>query len=118
MIHTYIPIGLMFVLALGLGVVFLLAFRFLGPYAPNKVKNSTYECGIEPLGDARRPFPVKYYIVAMVFIVFDIEVVFLYPWAIQVRKFGTYGLIEIFVFVAILFVGLIYIWKKGVLEWR
>jgi NADH-quinone oxidoreductase subunit A len=118
MIQTYYPVGLMMVLAAGLGIVFLLLFRLLGPYAPNKLKATSYECGIEPQGDVRHPLSVRYYVVAMVFVVFDIEVVFLYPWAVQVEKFGVYGFIEMMLFVAILLVGLVYIWKKGVLSWQ
>jgi NADH-quinone oxidoreductase subunit A len=77
-----------------------------------------YECGCEPIGTARERFPIKFYLIAMLFILFDIEAVFLYPWAILYKKLGVFGLVEMGVFVVILFVGYIYVWKKGALEWE
>ena len=84
----------------------------------NAIKNSPYECGIEPVGDARQRFPVKFYLVAVLFILFDIEAVFLYPWAVTFRQLGLYGLIEMALFIVILFVGYLYLLKKRALEWE
>ena len=101
-----------------LGVVFLLLQRFLGPHRPNPEKLSTYESGMPPVRSARERFSVKYYMVAVLFILFDIEVIFLYPWAVAYRQLALFGLIEMFVFILILAIGFAYAWKKGALEWR
>ena len=90
----------------------------IGRRVKNKVKDMPYECGIAPTGDARERFSVKFYLVAMLFILFDIEAIFLYPWAVVHRYLGWFGLIEMAVFVAILVVGYIYIWMRGAFEWE
>ena len=90
----------------------------LHPKAPNKIKNTTYECGMRTFGDARIQFDVKYYMIALLFLFFDIEAVFLFPWAVVFNKLGLYALIEGFIFIFILFLGLIYIIKKGFLDWK
>lgn len=113
----YLPILILLMVATTLAVVALLLGSFLGPRKSNPAKLSTYESGKMPIGDARRPFPVKYYLTAMLFILFDIEVVFLYPWAVLLRKLKVFGLIEMGVFVAVLLIGYVYVWKKGALEW-
>jgi NADH-quinone oxidoreductase subunit A len=97
--------------------IFVLVARFLGPRNPNAKKTEIYECGMPPIGSARQRFSVKFYIVAMLFILFDIEVAFLYPWACLFRELGLFGLIEMAIFVFILLVGLVYVWRKGALEW-
>ena len=89
----------------------------LGPRHPSKVKLNAYECGIEPTGDARQRFSVKFFLVAMVFILFDVEVIFLYPWAVTFFKLGLIGLIEMLIFIALFVVAYVYAWKKGALEW-
>ncbi len=107
-------------LALGvtISVAFVLLSRFLGPRNANPEKVSVYECGVAPVGTARERFPVRFYLVAILFIVFDIEAVFLYPWARLFRELGLFGLIEMGVFILILVVGLVYAWRKGALEWE
>ena len=88
------------------------------PKAPNKIKNSTYECGMKPYGDSRIQFDAKYYMYALLFIIFDIEAVFLFPWAVAFNKLGLYGLIEALIFILILVIGLVYSWKKDILKWQ
>ncbi len=115
--RSYLPALLMLALAVGFTLVTVAASRFVGPFRPSREKNMPYECGIEPVGTARERFSVKFYLVAMLFIVFDIEAVFLYPWAVAFRQLRLFGLIEMLVFIALLLVGYVYIWKKGALEW-
>ena len=114
----YFPI--IFFLALGaiLGTVLLVAGRVLGRHLPDAQKNSPYECGFEAFEDARMKFDVRYYLIAIIFILFDLEIAFLFPWAIVYKMLGLYGFIIMSVFLAILIVGFIYIWKKGALEWE
>jgi NADH-quinone oxidoreductase subunit A len=118
MLQNYVPILILLLLALGFGLFAVGVSALLGPKRPNSEKLSTYECGMTVDPDARRPFDVKYYLVAMAFLVFDVEVVFLYPWAVKFKALGLFGLIEMLVFLAILLVGYAYIWRKGVLEWE
>jgi NADH-quinone oxidoreductase subunit A len=122
MLVEFLPIFLMIVLALGLALTLLKAAQYLGPSRPRTVKSSPYESGMDPIGTARERYSVKFYLVAMIFIVFDVEVVFMYPWAVSFQTFleagaglGAFGVI--FVFILILFVGLIYDIKKGGLDW-
>ena len=122
MLVEFLPIFLMIVLALGLALTLLKAAQYLGPSRPRAVKASPYESGMDPVGSARERYSVKFYLVAMIFIVFDVEVVFMYPWAVSFQTFleadaglGAFGVI--FVFILILFVGLIYDIKKGGLDW-
>jgi NADH-quinone oxidoreductase subunit A len=96
----------------------LFASRLIAPHHPNPLKNSPYECGEKPMGSAFMQFHVGYYLLALIFLIFDVEAAFLYPWATVLRELGTLGLIEAGVFVFILLLGLIYAWKKGVLEWE
>ncbi len=112
--------SILFMLALGgtVAVLFVLLSRFLGPRNPNPRKTTTYECGVEPTGSARQRFPVRFYLVAMLFILFDIEAVFLYPWARLLRRLGVFGLVEMGIFILILVVGLVYAWRKGALDWE
>src|SRR2546425_12441411 len=117
MLANYIPVAMMIVVALGFGVLMVTLSRWLGPRRPNFQKLSTYESGMIPVGTTRERVSVKYYIVGMLFIIFDIELVFLYPWAVTFDKLGAYALWEMFLFIALLFVGYIYILKKGALEW-
>ncbi|HEY2924476.1 MAG TPA: NADH-quinone oxidoreductase subunit A [Candidatus Eisenbacteria bacterium] len=114
---AFIPILMMLIVAIGFAVFTLLGSHFLGKRVNDPAKLSPYECGITPTGSARERFHTRFYLVAMLFIVFDIETVFLYPWAIVFKQLGMFGLIEMGIFVAILLIGLIYVWGKGALEW-
>ena len=111
------PILALLVIAIGFAVGAVLLSRVLGPYRPNKVKNQSYECGIDPVGDARLRFSVKFYVIAMLFILFDIEAIFLYPWAVMFQQLRLFGLIEMLAFLGFLVMGYIYLWKRGALEW-
>ncbi len=113
----YFPIMLFIVLALVFGIWTLVISSLLQPKYPEPEKLSTYECGSEPFSDARMPFPVRYYIFAMLFVIFDIEVIFLYPWAVVFTKIELIGLIEMLVFIGLFLVAYIYAWRKGALEW-
>ncbi|MEN3026940.1 MAG: NADH-quinone oxidoreductase subunit A, partial [Chlorobiota bacterium] len=99
------------------GATNILAAELLGPRRPTWRKLTTYESGMEPIRTARERFSVKFYMVAMVFIVFDIEIVFMYPWAVQFRELGLLGLAGMALFIAVLLVGLVYVWRKGILQW-
>jgi NADH-quinone oxidoreductase subunit A len=100
-----------------LGITFLTLHKVLGPSRPNPEKLSTYESGMPPVRTARERFSVKYYMVAVLFILFDIEVIFMYPWAVNFRQLGMFGFIEMVLFIGILLVGYLYILKKGALKW-
>ena len=113
----YFPILLYIFVTLAFGVVTLFLSSLVQPKYPEPEKLSTYECGSEPFSDARMPFPVRYYIFAMLFVIFDIEVIFLYPWAVVFTKVGLIGLIEMLVFIALFLVAYVYAWRKGALEW-
>jgi NADH-quinone oxidoreductase subunit A len=113
----YFPILLYIFVTLLFGVLTLLLSYLVHPKYPETEKLSTYECGSEPFSDARMPFPVRYYIFAMLFVIFDIEVIFLYPWAVVFTKVGLIGLIEMLVFIALFLVAYVYAWRKGALEW-
>lgn len=113
----YFPILLFIGIALAFGVVTLVASYLVQPKYPEPEKLSAYECGSEPFSDARMPFPVRYYIIAMLFVIFDIEVIFLYPWAVAFDKIGLIGLVEMLIFIALFLVAYVYAWKKGALEW-
>jgi len=118
MLNAYGPVLILLVLSVAMALLLTLAARFLGPRRPTPAKLAPYECGIIPETPARQRFPVKFYLMAMLFIVFDIETIFLWPWAVLVRQLGRFGLGEMFVFMAILALGLIYVYKKGALEWE
>ena len=108
---------LLAVIAIGFGVVSVVISRFLGPRNPTPEKLAAYECGMPPVGDARERQSVKFYLVAMIFLLFDIEVAFLYPWALAIRDLRWVGFIQIVLFFALLLTGFVYIWRKGVLDW-
>jgi NADH-quinone oxidoreductase subunit A len=118
MLGTYLPILLVVLIAVVFGLVALTFSSLIGPKKKTALKLSPYESGCEPVGTARERFSIKFYMIAMLFILFDIEAVFLYPWAILYKKLGLFGLVEMGVFIVILFVGYIYVWKKGALEWE
>jgi NADH-quinone oxidoreductase subunit A len=113
----YFPILLFIGLSLAFGVVTLLLSYLVQPKYPESEKLSPYECGSEPFSDARMPFPVRYYIFAMLFVIFDIEVIFLYPWAVVFDKIGFIGLAEMLVFIGLFLLAYVYAWRKGALEW-
>ena len=113
----YFPIMFFVFVALVFGVATLLLSYLVQPKYPEPEKLSTYECGSEPFSDARMPFPVRYYIFAMLFVIFDIEVIFLYPWAVVFTKIELIGLIEMLVFIGLFLVAYVYAWRKGALEW-
>ncbi len=117
MLEQYTPIAIMITLAVIFGIVLANINRWIGPKKPNEEKLSTYESGMEPVKTARERFSVKFYLVAMLFIVFDIEIVFMYPWAVKFRELGLFGFVEMIVFIAILLVGFLYVWRKGALKW-
>jgi NADH-quinone oxidoreductase subunit A len=118
MLGAYLPILLLVLVAVGFGLCSLVFSSLIGPKKYSALKLSPYECGCEPVGTARERFSIKFYLIAMLFILFDIEAVFLYPWAILYKKLGVFGLVEMGVFIVILLVGYIYVWKKGALEWE
>lgn len=113
----YFPILVFVFVALGFGVVTLLLSYVVQPKYPEPEKLSTYECGSEPFSDARMPFPVRYYIFAMLFVIFDVEIIFLYPWAVVFNKIGLIGLLEMLMFIGLFLVAYAYAWRKGALEW-
>ena len=117
MLESYIPIGIIILIGIAFAIVMSKASEWFGPKNPTEPKLSTYESGMEPIRTAHERVSVKYYLVAMLFIIFDIEVVFLYPWAVNFKALGMFGLIEMFIFIAILMLGYIYVWKKGALQW-
>jgi len=117
MSQQYLGIAVLFVVGLLNAGMFLGMSYMAGVRRPTPVKQEPYESGIRPLGDTRVRFSVKYYIVAMLFIVFDIEVVFFFPWAVIFRELGLFGLIEMLIFITVLCTGLMYAWMKGALEW-
>lgn len=118
MLLEYLPIVVLIVLATGLaGLVVLIGHAF-GPRRPTLRKSSTYESGMRPIGPGTRRLPVRFYLVAVLFILFDIEIIFFLPWAVVYGRLGLFGLVEMFVFIIILLVGYIYAWKKGALEWE
>ncbi len=113
----YLPFLMHFVIATALASAMVVLSWLIGQHKPNRAKMSPYECGVEPIGDAQGRFSVKFYLVAMLFILFDVEAVFLYPWAVILRELKMFGFWEMMVYIAIVLVGLFYVWKKGVLDW-
>jgi NADH-quinone oxidoreductase subunit A len=114
----YLPIFIMFTIAVGFAVVSLIATHLLGPKRKTKVKLESFECGIETQGNARVPFSIKYFLVAILFVLFDIEVIFMYPWAANFKELGLLGVIEVFSFIALLLVGFYYMLSKKALKWE
>ena len=117
MLDTYIPIFLFILVAIGFAIFTLMVAGLVHPRRYNKVKLQPYECGIEPETDARDRYSVRYYLVAMLFVIFDVETVFMFPWAVIMDELALFGLIEMLVFLFILVVGYMYAWRKGALEW-
>jgi NADH-quinone oxidoreductase subunit A len=117
MVATYVPIALFLMIAIGFAVVALLVGRLVNPQRRHRMKLEPYECGIVPLTDARDRYSIRYYLIAMLFVIFDVETVFLFPWAVIMDRLLLFGFIEMLVFLFILIVGYAYAWKKGALEW-
>ena len=115
--QNYIPVLLFLAVVVLLAAGLLLLSYLLGPRRPSKEKLAAYECGMEPTGDARQRFSVKFYLVAMVFILFDVEVIFLYPWAVIFHELRMFGFMEMILFIALLLPGFIYLWRQGVFDW-
>lgn len=114
----YFPIILMFIVAAGFVITTMVVTHLLGPQRKSKVKLETFECGIESQGNARLPFSIKYFMVAILFVLFDVEVIFLYPWAVNFKELGRDGFLEMLIFMAFLLVGFFYIIKKRALKWE
>jgi len=117
-VDLIVQFGLMFAIGAIVAVALITIAHILAPTSKNPNKGLPYECGVLPDGDARLPYNVHFYLVAVLFVLFDLEAVFMYPWAVSLAKLGTVGLIEMFLFIFILLVGYFYAWKKGVLEWE
>ena len=117
MSEAYVPILILLGVSIANAVVMVVLSHVVSPFRPTPVKLAAYESGMTPLSDARERFSVKFYLVSILFIVFDIETVFLIPWGVQFRELGVFGFVEMLVFMAVLLVGFIYIWKKGALQW-
>lgn len=114
----YLPIVFMFILALGFVIFTMSLTHLLGPKRESLVKQESFECGIEVQGNARSPISIKYFLVAILFVLFDIEVIFMYPWAVNFRQLGVIGLVEMFLFMFFLVIGLLYINKKEAFKWE
>lgn len=115
---NYLPIFIFFCLAVGLSCVIVILPKIFAKHKPSKDKLSAYECGFEPFGDARGQFDVRFYLVAILFIIFDLEITFLIPWSISLGKIGLFGFWSMMAFLAVLTIGLWYEWKKGALDWE
>ena len=118
LLREYLPILIFLGLAAGLSLAIIVASMMMGNQRPDAAKNSAYECGFEAFENARIKFDVRFYLIAILFIIFDLEVAFLFPWAVALRDIGAFGFWSMFVFLLILTVGFAYEWKKGALEWE
>ena len=114
---NWVVLSLFFGMVISVGVVMSLVPYLLGPSRPNPVKKMPYESGMPPIGEANQRYTIRYYVIAMLFVVFDIEAVFFYPWAVAFNQIGWYGLIEMVLFIVLLFVAYVYAWRKGALDW-
>jgi NADH-quinone oxidoreductase subunit A len=116
--QSYAPLLVHMLVAMGFAGVILVLSTLVGRHRPSREKMQPYECGITPIGDAREPFSVKFYLVAMIFILFDVEAIFLYPWAYVFRELRWFGFTEMLIYILILLAGYVYLWKKGALDWN
>ena len=114
----YVPVLILLLLAFAIPVIMLVLAGVTGPRKPTEGKMTVFECGVDPVGNPRHRFSIKYFLVALLFIIFDVEAVFIFPWAVLFRELGLFGFIEMGVFVFILLLGLLYVWKKGALQWE
>jgi NADH-quinone oxidoreductase subunit A len=117
MVGSYVPILILLGVSLANAVGIMVLTHIISPYRPTPAKSDPYESGMIPLGNTRERFSIKFYVVAILFIIFDIETVFLVPWSVLFRELGVFGFVEMLIFIGVLLVGYIYIWKKGALEW-
>jgi NADH-quinone oxidoreductase subunit A len=117
LIESYIPIAILFIVATAIAVLVIVLGMVFGPRRKSFRKQSPYESGMMPIGPGTRRMNVRYYLVAVLFILFDVEIIFFYPWAVNFRALGLFGFVEMLVFIVILLVGYIYVWKKGAFEW-
>jgi NADH-quinone oxidoreductase subunit A len=115
---TFIPVVMMLLVALGFVGLVMGVTHWMGPRRKTKTKLETFECGIEVQGNARSPFSIKYFLVAILFVLFDVEVIFMYPWAVNFKQLGLLGIIEMFAFISFFLVGFFYVMKKGALKWE
>ncbi|HSF47953.1 MAG TPA: NADH-quinone oxidoreductase subunit A [Burkholderiales bacterium] len=118
MLENYFPVLLFILVGIAVGVAPMVLGRLIGPHRPNSEKLSPYECGFEAFEDARMKFDVRFYLVAILFILFDLEIAFLFPWAVVLKEIGLFGFFAMMLFLGILVVGFVYEWKKGALEWE
>ena len=114
----FFPVVLQFIVAAGFVVTTMAATHLLGPKRKSAIKLESFECGIESQGNARVPFSIKYFLVAILFVLFDVEVIFMYPWAVNFKSLGINGIVEMFIFMALFLTGFFYIIKKGALKWE
>jgi NADH-quinone oxidoreductase subunit A len=117
MLAEYFPVLVFIAVSVALGVILLVTGGLLGPRSPDSEKNSPYECGFEAFEDSRSKFDVRFYLVAILFIIFDLEIAFFMPWALVLDQLGTFGLLAMLIFMLELVIGFFYLWKKGALEW-
>jgi NADH-quinone oxidoreductase subunit A len=117
MLGEYLPVLITLIVSMGIAATFLLLATILGPKRQLRVKMEPFECGVEQVVSPRRRFSVKFYLVAMLFILFDIEVVYLYPWSVLFRDLGWFGFVEMLVFIGVVTMALVYVWRKGALDW-
>jgi len=118
MVQNWLPVLVFLILVTGFAVGSLIGSRLLGLRKPRPEKLVPYECGMQPIGTARERFSVKFYLVAMLFLLFDIEAIFLFPWAVVYRELKIFGFLEMLLFIAVILAGYVYVWKKGALEWE
>ena len=116
--YHYLFLGVFLLIAISFPLLPILLAKIVAPKKPNPIKTATYECGVETRGDSWVQFKVQYYVYALIFVIFDIEVIFIYPWAVAFKQMGSFAFIEMVIFLAILAFGLVYAWKKNVLEWK
>lgn len=115
---NYLPILILFIIVAGFAITNIVISAVLGTYKPTREKLTPYECGIDPVGSAHERLSVKFYLIAMLFVLFDVEVIFLYPWAVAFKSLKLFGFIEMLIFIGILLICYVYIWKRGGLEWE
>ncbi len=115
--QNYVPIFVFLLVCFLVGAGLLILTKLIRPSNPEKIKGLPYECGVEPVDDARQRYTVRFYVIAILFVVFDVETIFLFPWATQFKLLGAFGVLEMLVFLGILVLGYVWVWKKGALEW-
>ena len=116
--YQYLFLGIFLLVAIIFPLLPIILAQLIAPKKPNPIKNASYECGVETKGDSWVQFKAQYYVYALIFVIFDIEIIFIYPWAVAYRQMGLFAFVEMLIFLAILAFGLIYAWKKNVLEWK